>query len=142
MSAGSPMANAAQAGMVPSPSLSGTNQERCAVGLSPSGTRSVSVHTGTAHDSPTISTIAIGTPKSPSARRACKMYALLTHTHTQRCCSQFDHFYGYFILLHSLRAHPHEEKREKLLLASFRERVVCVLLVLCNSLSNLRRVLI
>lgn len=81
MSAGSTMAPAAQTGIVAIPVPSGTSHGRGAVGLRPSGTCSVSVHTGTATDSATITTIAMGTPKSPSARRACNHAERILPTH-------------------------------------------------------------
>lgn len=73
MSAGKTIAIVAHSGIVSSPLLRGTSQERFEVGLRPSGTCNFSVQTGTKQDIPTIKTIAIGTPKSPSARRACSM---------------------------------------------------------------------
>lgn len=66
------MAAAAHGGMVCRPGLRGTSQLLAAVGLSPAGTRRVSVYTGTIMETPTMRTMAIGTPKSPSARRTCK----------------------------------------------------------------------
>lgn len=91
--------SAAQKGMVSRPGLSGTSQERSVVGVRPAGTRSVSVHTGTKHDRPTIIAIAIGTPKSPKARRACAhtrspyAYDTLTIISTEWCkitISEYD----------------------------------------------------
>lgn len=71
MRAGRAMARVAQNGMVSRPGFRGTNQDRGAVGVSPAGTRRVSVQTGTKLEMATMRTMAIGTPKSPRARRAC-----------------------------------------------------------------------